>query len=237
VIWACSHYGLGHKVAGNLPFGTGDGLPFPNPCKSGLANSQDTSFSLNTSVPAGTETSNAPTGTRSICDVAGNCTPAGPIAGNMVDKKPPAINIAGPINGAAYTANQKVKAGYACTDLGSGVVTCTGTVPSGANIDTSPNGTSTTKTFAVKATDAVNNTLSQSLSYTVSCHSVALATAPSVVVRGGKITVTGTVMSCVPAAQTISEKFTLTGPLGPSCSKTSTVMFSTPQFYVGRRYV
>jgi hypothetical protein len=34
----------------------------------------------------------------------------------------------------------------------------------------------------------------------------------------------------MPAAQTISEKITLTGPLGPSCSKTSTVMFTTPQF-------
>jgi hypothetical protein len=103
-------------------------------------------------------------------------------------------------------------------------------VRSSANIDASPNGTSTTKTFAVKATDAVNNTLSQLLSYTVSCHYVALVTAPSVVTRGGKITVTGTAMSCDPAAQIISEKFTLTGPLGPSCSKISTVMFTTPRF-------
>jgi hypothetical protein len=197
---------------------------------SGLASPQDASFFLNTSVPAGTETSNAPTGTRSVCDVARNCASAGPIVGNMVDKKPPVINIATPVNSATYTANQKVSAAYGCTDLGSGVASCMGTVPTGASIDTSPNGTSTTKTFIVKATDAVNNASSQSLSYTVSCHYVALGITPSSVARGGKTIVTGTVMSCMPAAQTISEKFTLTGPLGPSCSKISTVMFTTPQF-------
>jgi hypothetical protein len=181
-------------------------------------------------VAAGTETSNAPSGTRSICDVVGNCAAAGPIVGNKVDKKAPAINITTPVSGATYVANQKVSAAYTCTDLGSGVATCSGSVPSGASIDTSPNGTSTTKTFSIKATDAVNNASSQSLSYTVSCHYVTLAISPSTVARGGKITVTGTVMSCMPAVQTISVKFTLTGPLGPSCSKISTVMFTTPQF-------
>lgn len=65
---------------------------------------------------------------------------------------------------------------------------------------------------------------------TVTCHYVTLAINPSIVALGGKITITGIVMSCTPAAQTISEKFTLTGPLGPSCSKISTVMFTTPQF-------
>ncbi len=53
----------------------------------------------------------------------------------MVDKKPPAINIRMPVNGANYTANQKVLASYGCTDPGSGVASCAGTVRSGANID------------------------------------------------------------------------------------------------------
>jgi len=197
---------------------------------SGLNSTSPASFVLATSVAAGTETANASTNSQNLCDLAVNCAAAGPISGNMVDLKPPAISITTPINGATYKGNQTVNAAYACTDLGSGVATCTGTVPNGSKIDTSPNGTSTTKTFIVNAKDAVGNAATQLESYLVSCHYVALGVSPSTVPRGSKITVTGTVMSCTPGPQTISEKFTLTGPLGPSCAKTSTVMFTTPPF-------
>src|SRR5207249_1265426 len=103
---------------------------------SGLANSSDANFILNTTVPAGTETANATTGTHSVCDVAGNCATVGPFGGNMVDKKPPAISITTPAN-TSYLLNQAVSANYSCSDGGSGVATCAGKVPSGAAIDTS----------------------------------------------------------------------------------------------------
>ena len=49
---------------------------------SGLADPADAAFSLSTSVPAGTEDGNAATGSRQVCDAAGNCATAGPIGGN-----------------------------------------------------------------------------------------------------------------------------------------------------------
>lgn len=132
---------------------------------SGLANPPDASFSLSTSVPAGTETSNAATGTRSVCDVAGNCATAGPVAGNMVDKKPPTINVSSPTAGGSYLLNQAVNANYACTDGGSGVATCTGTVASGSPINTASVGS---KSFTVNATDNVGNVApTQTVSYSV----------------------------------------------------------------------
>jgi 6-phosphogluconolactonase len=151
------------------------------------------------------------------------------------DTTPPTISITTPANGAIYSANQVVKAAYTCTDAGSGsgIASCTGTVPNGANIDTAPSGTSTAKTFAVNATDVAGNPASKAVSYTVSCHYVGLGISPSTVARGGKITVTGTVNSCTSSSQTVSVKFTLTGPLGPkSCASCSTVMFTSPPFTI-----
>jgi hypothetical protein len=60
---------------------------------SGLADLADAAFSLSTSVAAGTEDGNAATGSRQVCDVAGNCAPAGPIAGNRIDRKAPALTL------------------------------------------------------------------------------------------------------------------------------------------------
>jgi hypothetical protein len=148
---------------------------------SGLANSTDANFSLTTSVPAGTETSNAATGTHSVCDVAGNCATAGPISGNMVDKKPPTISITTPAN-TGYLLNQAINANYACTDGGSGVATCTGTVANGSSIDTSSVGS---KTFTVNAGDKVGNVAPpQSVSYSVT-YSLCLLYDPTRSVQGG----------------------------------------------------
>src|SRR5207244_383346 len=60
---------------------------------SGLAHPADAAFSLSTSVPAGAEDANAATGFRQVCDVAGNCATAGPIGGNKIDRKAPAISL------------------------------------------------------------------------------------------------------------------------------------------------
>ncbi len=121
------------------------------------------SFTLTTSVSAGTETATAFTVTRVECDVAGNCATAGPIGPNKVDKKPPQITITTPA-AAAYVLNQAVASNYSCADGGSGVATCAGPVANGSNIDTAAVGS---KTFTVNATDNVGNASSQKVSYNV----------------------------------------------------------------------
>jgi hypothetical protein len=75
--------GVWHPANVSIACGASDG-------GSGLANSAaDASFSLSTSVPMGTETDNASTGTRSIADAVGNSATAGPVTGNKVDRKAP----------------------------------------------------------------------------------------------------------------------------------------------------
>ena len=55
-----------------------------------LADPTEGSFQLETDLPAGSESANAETGTRPVCNMAGVCATAGPVAGNKVDKKAPA---------------------------------------------------------------------------------------------------------------------------------------------------
>lgn len=130
---------------------------------SGLAGAADASFSLVTTVPDGSETANALTGSRNVCDVAGNCASAGPIDGNMVDRKPPVITIVTPA-AAVYMLKQVVAASYSCSDGGSGVSKCTGTLATGVNLDMGSVGT---KTFAVTAADAAGNSTTQTVTYSV----------------------------------------------------------------------
>ena len=88
--------------------------------ESGLANAADASFHLTTNVPAGTETANAATNSRQVCNNVGDCSTAAPITGNKVDKKAPTIAIASPTAEATYGLNAKVGASYACSDGGAG---------------------------------------------------------------------------------------------------------------------
>jgi hypothetical protein len=114
-------------------------------------------------VPPGTETAGAATGSRTVCDLAGNCAQAGPISGNRVDKQGPSISLA---TSAAPTflLRQAVAASYGSNDSGSGTAACSGPVASGGALDTASVGT---KTFTVNACDAVGNQASQSVTYTV----------------------------------------------------------------------
>jgi uncharacterized delta-60 repeat protein len=124
---------------------------------SGLANPADASFSLTTSVRAATETANAQTGSHAVCDVAGNCTAAGPIGGNKVDKKPPTITITTPPAGTTYLLNRPVVPSFSCLDGGSGTAapgTCAATPLSGGNLQTTIPGA---RTFTVSSKDAVGN--------------------------------------------------------------------------------
>jgi len=87
----------------------------------GLADPADASFTLTTSVEAGTETDDAQTGTREVCDAADNCATAGPVGGNMVDKKAPdTTSSSGSYNEGDWT-NQTVTVTLDATDGGSGV--------------------------------------------------------------------------------------------------------------------
>jgi hypothetical protein len=131
---------------------------------SGLTNLSDARFTLTTSVPGGTETANASTGSRNVCDSAGNCATAGPISGIQVDKKSPAITLASPAANANYIVNQSVVANYACADGGSGVVNCTGPVANATSVPTAAAGKFT---FAVNAADGVGNASTQSSNYNV----------------------------------------------------------------------
>jgi len=133
--------------------------------ESGLANPADSSFTLMTTVAAGSDDANAGTNTRQVCNTKNLCTTAGPIFGNKVDRKAPTISITSPGASATYQLNAVVAASYTCSDgIGSGMFSCQGNVASGSAIDTSSTGT---KTFTVNARDNVGNVSSASVTYTV----------------------------------------------------------------------
>lgn len=86
---------------------------------SGLANPADASFYLSTNVSSGTETSNAATGTQTVCDKKNNCATVGPISGNKVDKKKPSVSC-GTADDQWHSSNLSV--GCIASDGGSGLV-------------------------------------------------------------------------------------------------------------------
>jgi hypothetical protein len=131
---------------------------------SGLLSATDASFTLVTSVPAGTEDANASTDSRQVCDAVGNCTTAGPVYGNKVDKKGPSVTINSPA-AQGYPSGSPVAADFNCSDGGSGVATCAGTVSQGSAVDTSGFGA---KTFTVTSTDNVGNVTTKTVNYSVS---------------------------------------------------------------------
>ena len=133
---------------------------------SGLADPSQALISLATTVPAGSETASATTGSATVCDLAGNCSVAGPISGIKIDRLAPSIVITAPSG--TYSFLQYVRVAYSCSDAGSGVVTCTGPQPSGWLLNTFLVGD---HTFTVTATDAVGNSSQLTSSYTVAAPS------------------------------------------------------------------
>jgi hypothetical protein len=79
-----------------------------------------------------------------------------------IDATAPSITITRPTG--SYGLNTSVAAAYYCTDTGSGVASCDGSVPDGSPIDTSSVGT---HTFSVHATDEAGNTAAKTVSYEV----------------------------------------------------------------------
>jgi Tol biopolymer transport system component len=82
------------------------------------------------------------------------------------DDTPPDVTLRTPPNGATYTVGEPVLADYECADEsgGSGLASCTGTVPDGDPIDTGSEGE---KTFTVTASDSAGNSREVTNTYRV----------------------------------------------------------------------
>ena len=77
-----------------------------------------------------------------------------------IDGAGPNISIASPVSGGTYTLGSSVTPSYSCTDIASGVASCTGP----ATVDTSTIGT---KSYTVNAADNAGNTSSLTATYNV----------------------------------------------------------------------
>jgi probable HAF family extracellular repeat protein len=82
------------------------------------------------------------------------------------DTHAPALKLTTPTNKTRLTLDQVALASYSCFEepSGSGLDTCSGTVPNGAPLDTSTAGS---HSFTVRATDKAGNVRSQTIKYTV----------------------------------------------------------------------
>ena len=85
-----------------------------------------------------------------------------PATGSTARRRPSLLTT--PASGAVYPLKESVAAAYACADGGSGALSCAGTVANGAPIDTSSTGT---RTFVVNTADAVGNSSTATVTYTV----------------------------------------------------------------------
>jgi Domain of unknown function (DUF5122) beta-propeller len=114
--------------------------------------------------PIDTSTPGEQTFTVTATDAGGNS--ASQSVKYLVDGSAPVVTITNPGDGAAYAVGTKVAAAYACADEDgpADVVSCTGSVPSGAPLDTSTPGT---HTFTVTSADAAGNVSSKSSTYKV----------------------------------------------------------------------
>jgi hypothetical protein len=126
---------------------------------SGLADPDQASFALTTTVPDGTATQDASTNSVVVCDREDNCVTAGPIRSLKVDKADPAIDVRFPLSGGSVLLGDDVLGDVGCTDVGSGVASCT----IGA-IDTSSTGT---KSVTATSTDVAGNTTTVTVPYRV----------------------------------------------------------------------
>ena len=128
---------------------------------SGLADQADARFTLTTSVAPGSETADAATDTRRVCDAAGNCATAGPIGPNRIDRRAPSITISTPADGTVVPLDATVLAVYSCDDGGSGTASCDG--------PTEPLDTTTVGYHELRITtaDAIGNRASFAVGYWV----------------------------------------------------------------------
>ena len=132
----------------------------------GLAPATEASLLLVTDVADGTETAAAATSTQQVCDLIGNCATAGPVTAIHVDRRAPEVSVTTPETSAKYTTGQVVRSAFACSDAGSGIVSCAGpgATSSGSLVDTSKVGV---HEFVVTARDGVGRESTATRSYEV----------------------------------------------------------------------
>ena len=113
--------------------------------------------------PLDTSTLGPKTFSVTATDHAGN-TDTKTVAYTVVDVTAPTINAATPGADTVYEQGATILADYSCADEpgGSGLASCTGTVPSGQPIDTSD----ASHTFTINAADNAGNTASRTIDYT-----------------------------------------------------------------------
>jgi hypothetical protein len=112
---------------------------------------------------------------------------------------PPSITVTQPVNGARYTRDEPVLASYSCRDGSDapGLTSCSGTVASGARIDTSQTGT---HTFTVTGTSRSGESTLRTLHYVVATPANQIAVFQPVLGNDGN----GTVTVRVPGPGTIT---------------------------------
>ena len=96
-------------------------------------------------------------------DGEGN-TASASVTYQVVDTVNPGVAIAHPADNAKYQINTFQAADFSCSDGGSGILSCTGTVPDGNPINTSTLGE---KSFGVAAVDNAGRVTTKSVQYTV----------------------------------------------------------------------
>jgi hypothetical protein len=124
--------------------------------------SGDNTYKLNSTLMGATPGDGSYTNEADLTDVAGNqATQSSSVA---LDNTGPTISITTLTDGATYLINQQVKADFGCTDSGSGIASCTGTVAKGSPINTTTVGS---HSFTVNASDNLANAASKTVHYTV----------------------------------------------------------------------
>lgn len=83
--------------------------------------------------------------------------------GAEADDAPPEILVTSPVEGQSYERGSSVTAVYSCTDSGSGIELCEGTVPDGDPVETDAG----PHVFEVRARDRAGNETTRQISYTV----------------------------------------------------------------------
>lgn len=165
-------------------------------------NAAPSNFTLSTSIPPGTQTANAMTGSQALTNGAGSLT-VGPYT-FKVDEQPPSIAITVPANNADYQIRRAITPKFTCSDTGgSGVVSCTGP----AKVPTSSVGQFT---YTVNSMDNVGNKSSSSVNYYVTYGGPCLLYNPGTPFPSNNVTLT--FYLCTSSSSDISSpNITVTG--------------------------
>jgi len=97
-------------------------------------------------------------------DVAGRVEPTVDVFAFKADAEPATVRVTRPDDGQVFPLGKAVTAVFKCVDRESGVESCAGTTPNGANLDTSTAGA---HTFTVTATDVAGNVTTVTNGYQV----------------------------------------------------------------------